>query len=50
MLRKLIFLTPVPANKMQLFIHNTMPYIHPRLDSRIGQRFYDCHFVLEFCV
>ena len=23
-------------NKTQLFIHNTTPYIHPRLDSRLG--------------
>ena len=30
---------PVLANKLQLFIHNTTPYIHPRLDSRIGLRF-----------
>ena len=38
-----IFLKPVPANKMQLFIHDTAPYInvHPRLDSRIGPKFSD---------
>ena len=30
-----IFLMPVPANKMKLFIHNTTgnaPYVHQRLD------------------
>ena len=39
----LFFLTPVPANKMQLFIHITTPYIHQRLDSesRIGPKFSD---------
>ena len=33
---ELIFLSPVPANKMELFVHSTTchgPYIHPRLDS-----------------
>ena len=32
---ELIFLTPVLANKMELFVHSTMPnvtYVHPRLD------------------
>ena len=28
-------LTPVPANKMELFILSTSPYMHPRLDSRM---------------
>ena len=37
----LFFVTPVLANKMQLFIHCSTPYIHPRLDSRIGLRFSD---------
>ena len=26
-----IFLKPFPANKMQLFIHSTVPFLHPRL-------------------
>ena len=29
----------VLANKMQLFIRNTTPYRHLRLDSRIGRDF-----------
>ena len=44
------FLTPVPANKMQLFIHGTMPYIHPRNDSRIGSRFSYCCFCVGIFV
>ena len=34
-------LTPVPANKMELFILSTSPYMHPRLDSRIEPKFSD---------
>ena len=30
---ELSFLVPVLANKMQLFIHSTTPYIPRRLDS-----------------
>ena len=35
------FLTPVPANKMELFIHSATPCIHSRLDSRIEPKFSD---------
>ena len=34
---KLIFLTPVPANKTKLFHTYTTYFIHPRLDSRLGR-------------
>ena len=32
-----IFLTPVPSNKLSFFLHNTLPYIHPRLNILIEQ-------------
>ena len=35
----LFFHTQVPANKMQIFIHSTTPYIHPRLELELSQRF-----------
>ena len=40
---ELLFLTPVLANKIQLFIHNSTFYIglHPILHFRIGPRFSD---------
>ena len=41
---ELIFLTTVSASKMQLFIQNTTPYIHLRLDSRIGPRVFEPRF------
>ena len=39
---ELIFLTPVPANKMQLL--HTTPYIHLRLDFQMRPRFSDCDY------
>ena len=35
--------TNFPANKIGFYIHDTMPYIHPRLDSRIGPILPDLH-------
>ena len=40
--RVLFFLTPVQANKMDLFHQSTTPSIHQRLDSRVEMKFLDC--------
>ena len=42
MLHYLFSLCPFRLIKCSFFMHSTTPYVHPRLDSRIGPRFSDC--------
>ena len=41
MLQNLFVLRQFRLTKCSFFVYNTTPYIHPRLDSRIGPRFPD---------